>query len=402
MKHKFNLQSGLVLMLIMGTGVLTCLQPSNASAGQSGTAAIPTNTRQVAIIDPQYQMTAATLNVPSGWKFTGTVAHLAGCHAAQYPSVEYTILSPDGVTAIAALPGSLWRWSTSPTMQQIMAKSPCPGVDIKSAAGFLVNIAVPNMRPGAKMIGVVPMPAANRAALAKLQASLRQQFPRQRAIVEGAGVRIQYRRKGQPVEEIIYASINCTVITMAANLGQASSDSTTCGTQNILVIRTPQGHLDQLLAQPQLMAIVSSLHDSNDWLQRIVKDNQASFQQATNEFNKRAQAIRDAGNQAEDRLVAKATAEREQNDRVSAVSRANAQAAQNATDIAAHNTVNYALDRRDYVNPATGQTINASSEYTHQWMSSDGSTLIQTNDHGYDPNGQVAPVSQAWTELIPQ
>jgi hypothetical protein len=35
-------------------------------------------------------------------------------------------------------------------------------------------------------------------------------------------------------------------------------------------------------------------------------------------------------------------------------------------------------------------------------MSSDGSTLIQTNDHPYDPNGQVYPISQSWTELVPK
>jgi hypothetical protein len=35
-------------------------------------------------------------------------------------------------------------------------------------------------------------------------------------------------------------------------------------------------------------------------------------------------------------------------------------------------------------------------------MSSDGSTLIQTNDHSYDPNGQAGPVSQSWTELVPK
>jgi len=400
MKHKITLKSGLVFLVIMGAGVLGWQPKSNASTGQAGGPAIPGGTRQVEITDPQYQTTAATMNVPSGWKFTGTVARPPGCRAAHYPSVEYTILSPDGVTAIAALPGASWRWSDSVSMQKIMARSPCPAVDVTTAAGFLVNIAVPNMQPKAKIIGVVPMPAEEMAAQAKLQASLRQRFPKQKAIVEGAGVRIQYQRKGQAVEEMIYAGINCNVTTMAAMFRQAASETTSCGTQNIVLIRAPQGHLDQLLAQPQLMAIVHSLHDSNDWLQRIVKDDQASFQQATNQFNKQAQGIRDAGNQAEDRLLANATAGREQNDRISASARANAQAAQNSIDTAAHNTVNYSLDRRDYVNPATGQTINASSEYNHQWMSSDGSTLIQTNDHGYDPNGQVAPVNQSWTELI--
>jgi hypothetical protein len=37
----------------------------------------------------------------------------------------------------------------------------------------------------------------------------------------------------------------------------------------------------------------------------------------------------------------------------------------------------------------------------YQWLSSDGKTLIQTNDT-LDPNGVVYPVSQSWTELVPK
>lgn len=77
-------------------------------------------------------------------------------------------------------------------------------------------------------------------------------------------------------------------------------------------------------------------------------------------------------------------------------------ARQNAIDNSAHQTALYSLDRQEFKNPNTGQTIEASSQYNHQWISSDGSTLIQTNDHGYDPNGQVYPVSQSWSELVPK
>jgi hypothetical protein len=71
-------------------------------------------------------------------------------------------------------------------------------------------------------------------------------------------------------------------------------------------------------------------------------------------------------------------------------------------DASAHATALYSLDRQEFRNPATGQIVEASSQYNHQWMSSDGSTLIQTNDHTLDPNGMVYPVSQSWTELVPK
>lgn len=60
------------------------------------------------------------------------------------------------------------------------------------------------------------------------------------------------------------------------------------------------------------------------------------------------------------------------------------------------------LNQQEFRNPATGEVIRASNQYNHQWMSSDGSTLIQSNDPTYDPNGQVYPVSQSWTELVPK
>jgi hypothetical protein len=73
---------------------------------------------------------------------------------------------------------------------------------------------------------------------------------------------------------------------------------------------------------------------------------------------------------------------------------------QAAIDASAHATALNSLDRQEFRNPNTGQIIEASNQYSHQWISSDGSTLIQTNDHTYDPNGQVYPVSQSWSELV--
>ena len=77
-------------------------------------------------------------------------------------------------------------------------------------------------------------------------------------------------------------------------------------------------------------------------------------------------------------------------------------ATQAATDHAARQEVQYVLDRQTFVDPATGERIEASNQFNHQWLSSDGNTLLQTQDHAYDPNGSVYPVSQSWTELVPE
>jgi hypothetical protein len=102
-----------------------------------------TDTRKTAITDPQYQMTAFTMDAPSSWKFAGTIARDPGCHASSF-GLKFSLQSPDGSTAISVLPGMTWAWTTSLSLKKIMEQSHCPGVDIDSAAAFLVNIAVPN------------------------------------------------------------------------------------------------------------------------------------------------------------------------------------------------------------------------------------------------------------------
>jgi len=57
-----------------------------------------------------------------------------GCHG-HGPSLKFTAQSADGLTAIVALPGVTWSWTES------------------EAANFLINIAVPNIHPGAKVLG---------------------------------------------------------------------------------------------------------------------------------------------------------------------------------------------------------------------------------------------------------
>ena len=182
---------------------------------------------------------------------------------------------------------------------------------------------------------------------------------------------------------------------------RSPSRHTDCSTQYIGVVRAPQGHLDQLLAEPQLATVIVSVHAKDDWVHRMVADKVEAGREALDAFNQRAGQILAQGQVDHDQLMAKAAAGRASIEQQGADSRAQAQNEQNARDQAARQTVNYAGDRQDFINPANGETINASSEYNHQWLSSDGSTLIQTDDHGLDPNGLVYP-GQSWNELVPK
>ena len=136
------------------------------------------------------------------------------------------------------------------------------------------------------------------------------------------------------------------------------------------------------------------------WDQRVIHDMTANFQQMQAASNAQFQAIQEHfKEQGEQRMeqgrqfqagLQDSTNRALQNDR-------NTQA---ATDHAAHQTALYSLDRQTFINPSTGQKIEASNQYDHQWMSSDGQTLIQSQGSN-DPNGSVDPGRQSWVELVP-
>lgn len=384
---------------------------SSAFIGLSAHAAQTwSETHKVDIIDPKYSMTAFTMDVPVGWKFAGTIAHDPGCHSSG-AGLKFTVLSPDGLTAIAVLPGTTWTWTTSASMQKIMESQHCPPVDIDSAASFLVNIAVPNMHPNAKIVAVLPLPAQGQASLAaqlekkrQQNADMAQKFGQQpqKLTLDGARVRVQYVRDGKPTEEQILAVVDCFESQFPAMYAQPAYSRRNCSARSTVIYRAPQGQLDELVAAPRLEKLNKSVQVNPAWDSRVAQDAQAAFQKFQAANNQQFQANMQKSRQDNAQLLANGKAFQDNMRASTDHALANDRAQQAAIDASAHATALHSLDRQEFKNPATGQVIEASNQYSHQWMSSDGSTLIQSNDHSLDPNGVVYPVSQSWTELVPK
>jgi hypothetical protein len=138
------------------------------------------------------------------------------------------------------------------------------------------------------------------------------------------------------------------------------------------------------------------------WLQRMTQDQQAQAQRMLDKSHAQFEEMLRQGAANHEALMARGRQfqqqEQTQFEHAQTLDRAN----QNAIDQAAHRQQLDSLGRQDFRNPATGQTIEANAYYDHQWLSSDGSTLIQTDNPNLDPNGAVYPVSQSWTELEPR
>ena len=130
--------------------------------GGAEAAANWTNTQKVAVKDKPLNMTAFTVDIPTGWKYAGMILRPGGCHAPAVPAagLSFTTVGPDGITAYSLLPGVTWDWASD-------GKSPqgpkCKAINITTAVGFLLNIVVPNMRPDARNITVVPLPPPDAA-----------------------------------------------------------------------------------------------------------------------------------------------------------------------------------------------------------------------------------------------
>jgi hypothetical protein len=394
MKHVFSKIIGLAPVLL--------------SAAVCSPVATAAGTRKVEVADPQYQMTAYTVDIPASWKFAGTIARVTGCHG-NGAAIKYTAQSTDGLSAVAVMPGAAWSWASSPAMQKSMEATNCAAIDIDSAASFLVNIVVPNLRPGAKVVAMLPLKPEGQASLAEQLAKARQQNAAmarqygqqpQTLSLDGATVRLQYERDGHAVEETITAVVDCTESQMAALFGQPAYRRRSCSARNEVVMRAPKGSLDELSAQ--FKDLSKTVQINPDWQSRVLNDQQAAFQKQQAANNQQFQQNLRNNQAAFDQRVANNKAFQENMRARTDQALANDRAQQNAIDASAHATALHSLDRQEFKNPSTGQTIEASSQYSHQWMSSDGSTLIQTNDHAYDPNGQVYPGNQSWSELVPK
>ena len=389
-----------VALVIATLALTSCHSQSNAatSAGASTAAINWTTTSPMTVTDSAVNMPAFTVQIPTGWKFAGMMLRPGGCHAPAVPAdgLSITTLAPDGITSYEELPGVSWAWATDGTNP---TSPKCPAINITSAAAFLLNIVVPNMRPDATNISVVPLPQAMQAGLKAQQQTLEARANANgRQILDSARIRLNYQLNGQSVEELLGAVITCNESTMPAypQLHRAASTRRLCQSMSTNIRRAPQGALDAMIAKnlpaPQINPAWDSL------IQQQMRTSFAKWQQAN---NAQFQAIQDHYKQVTAGMVQRAqTAMTQLQDQTNSAM-AQDRATQSAIDHAAQGQVRDSLNRQIFIDPTTGQKIETSNQFTSAWISSDRSSIALTNDTTANPNGSIDPVRQSWTELIP-
>lgn len=396
MTHKFFMLRA-VLFVLCVSAIFFCSFGAIPSAWAQ--ASWP-GTHTVQVVDPANKMTAFTVEVPSNWKFVGTILRPGGCHAPEVPAdgLSLSAVAPDNVTAVMQLPGVQWDWASDGSSPQ---GKRCGPVSISTAAGFLLNIAAPNMHPSAKILGVVPNTPQMEQNLENQRRTLAQQANRMMHMtVDTARIRIEYNLNGQTVQEQLGTIINCRVIDTPAYpaMHRPAITKRICASHGIYVRRALQGHLDELIAKAQSLPAPRIDRQWDDHISEQMRKAFAAYQHASDEqfkaiqdhFTQQTAAMLARGKAFNDNLVAQGEHARAQDN-----------ATVNAMNHAAHLQVLDSLNRQDFMDPTTGKKIETSNQYEHNWISSDKSEVVLNKDATFDPNGVIDPVRQSWTELIP-
>jgi hypothetical protein len=351
--------------------------------------------------DPGLNETAFTVTVPNGWKYVGTILRPGGCHAPAMPAdgLSWTVLSPDGISAIGQMPGSMWMWASDGTNP---AGPQCPAIDITTADAFLLNIAVPNTHPNATHIEVEPLKSGEQQVIAQQKeqdANAPQQYGvKIKHLLDFGRVRLQYTTaSGQLVDEQLGVVLTCQEVPSPAMplLRRPAMTKRNCYVHGIYFTRAPHGHLDEVIAGklpiPQI---------DHQWDQDVSQRMGQAFAQMQKASDAQFQANMKHAQEQTDQMLANGRAFQEnlksQTDSALAADRQR----QAAIDHAAHQQVNDSLNRQDFIDPTTGRRITTSNQYSHNWIGSDG-TVVLNGDPTYDPNGQINPVRESFTELIP-
>jgi len=392
MKRQTVIHSGIA---VLGALALSACSRSADAAGAAAAAGMASPAlRTVTVDDPVLQMPAYTLQIPKDWKFTGMIARPGGCHGPAVPAdgLTFTALAPDGITAREKLPGVSWAWISDGSKW-----GNCKSVNITTALGFLLNIAVPNLRPDAKNVTVVPLPAAMQQDIAAKNRDFQSQFPKGRTL-DVARVRLTYTYKGHEVEEMLFTIVPCQEIDMPAYpaLHRPAVQRHLCNSMGTAITRAPKGALDALVATSLPPPQIDPQWDA--LIQQRMRSQFAAWQKANDE---QFQAIQNHFKQVTANMLENGRQFQAQQKSSFDNAMAQDRATQASIDHAAQMQVRDSLNRQDFIDPATGRRIETSNEYTHNWISSDGQSVVLNSDSTFDPNGVIDPVRQSWTELIP-
>jgi hypothetical protein len=352
-----------------------------------------------------------TMLVPKEWTFQGQ-ATLPPKFDCNYTIGRFNIAteSPDKSTGlqVRALGASVWS-SNGAALQQIRQMNQqwsgtedChierPQRLAEGLAGAISRI----VEDGHAVGDVEAVPGMNeeladsteQANRMLAQQAMQHRMPASHLSTEGGQLRFTGRLHGKPVEGWLVA------------IHTVRSDPSPGGPVDLsdiplfAVMYAPPGKLDG--SEKMLSAMLDSVETNPEWTAYLAEYVQGIVQIKQRAMNQVAQIY---ANMAADNARAAQQQAAIRNDVQSYANRVHSGVAANRAAALDHSSQQFALhmgDQAVYSDPATGQRVQMSNQYSHAWASTTGNTneYILTDSPSFNPNGQVG--SGSWTQLRPE
>jgi hypothetical protein len=379
-----------IFSFVLLLGVLDALP---ARAGESAGSASYQRMKKVSVVDLhgfERPLPALSLLVPSDWRFEGKVDYLKGMPCGEMVALSFRAESPDGKLAMEFYPAHVWQWADDPNSRQLMqatnqqgqrwGRAGCDLMPPMRAADFVSKVMLPKVRPGAKVLGVEPLPGANEALkkAAEQEQGQAQKFGlKVRVAADSARARVAYDEKGNRVEEWLSAivTLHARPLPTFASGRMGQTTSYTGEARFLLAARAPAGQLD---GQEKLFqAMISSIRVEPDWMGRVgqVRSNIAATQQK---------------GVADRQKIQQETAQD-----ISRIRNETYQNQQRAQDAQHQQFSQYLRDVETYRNPDTGERVELSNQYGHAWTNGIGEYILSDSPN-FNPNQHL---NGSWTQM---
>jgi hypothetical protein len=347
-------------------------EPNGGGAGAA------TGTKAVTIRDPNLNMTAYSMTIPSDWMFQGAVIQGSNCVPGAF--AVFRVNSPDGLYGIKMLPRLDWAWSDNPQ------SAPKPG-----ASCLPYKQEIPASQVMKYMVGVLKVEYVKDEPTPNLENMRRNaaahNTPQFITTVDMANGRVRYHINSLVIDEVLNVGTSCSSFKLA-----------TPGRQHMCsayVTRSwaPQGKYSTDIFHP----ISQSFTLNQEWNQRW---NAVMVQRIKEISEQGSEMIRRAGAQNDQRMAAQHSAfmqaqdmrQRQHEEFMASIQRGTDMSMQrtgdamNARSRAADDWADYALDQQKRLDPNTGVITKDSSAYSYTWVNQFGKR-IQTNNINDNPNG---------------
>jgi hypothetical protein len=351
--------------------------------------------------EPQKQVVAMSMLVPSDWTFAGG-PKMVSPNDCVFTSARlgFVAMSPDKKSGLISTPAQVSMWSSDPQIvrsvrqdnQQYSHMQVCK-LEQPQPLAQRISSLVGNFGKGATAVGQMePVPGASD----KLNASLRQ--ANQALAAQGSHVEAELGRirlksnEGDPSEGYLTAM----QVVRTDRLPNGASIITIDVPMEVVSF-APQGKYAQMDAM--FRAMLDSIQVGPEF-ERTSMQASANMQHIKQQMKARINQI--AANMAADNLNAARQQQAIRQGVQDYSNKVHANVAANRSAALEHSSQQFSMymgDQALYHDPSTGQNVQMSSGYGHAWASSTGNSneYILSDSPSFNPNGQVG--SGSWTQM---